>query len=161
MDELSDKDKLGIWEAVTRGADHMRRQRAFYMKGSGALNRSDAIAPGYVSGVIGDVDTVTVVVVFNETVAAADFTAGVTIKKNTVSQTVNSGTLQGDGRTVYYVIAAAADINDEITWEYSGGNILDAAGNALGNVAAQTAANYIGSQFWFDDLNSSGHFAHI
>jgi hypothetical protein len=123
---------------------------------------ADTTAPGYASSEIGDVDTTTLEVVFNETVQATDFTDGVTIKVNTVSQTITSGTLQGDGITVYYVIPAC-DVNDAITWEYSaaGGNILDAAGNALGDVAAQTATNYIGSQFYFQDLNSSGHFAHL
>jgi hypothetical protein len=123
---------------------------------------SDTTAPDYTSSEIGDVDTTTLEVVFNETVQATDFTDGVTIKVNTVSQTITSGTLQGDSRTVYYVIPAC-DVNDAITWEYSaaGGNILDAAGNALGDVTAQTATNYIGSQFWFQDLNSSGHFAHL
>jgi hypothetical protein len=112
---------------------------------------------------IGDVGTTTLEVLFDEAVQSADFTAGVTIRINTVEQTILSGTLQGDDRTVYYVIDTPADINDEITWEYSAasGDIQDAAGNALRDVSTQTATNYIGSQLYFQDFNSSGHFAHL
>jgi hypothetical protein len=38
MDELEkQKEDAAIWETVARGADHMRRQYAFYKKGSGSL----------------------------------------------------------------------------------------------------------------------------
>ena len=122
----------------------------------------DNTVPLYSSGEIGDVNTVTLEITFDEPVKSADFTAGVTIKVNTVSQVITSGTLQVNLRTVYYVIPAA-DINDVVTWEYSaaGGSISDLAGNLLANVAAQTAINYIGSQFYFNDFNASGHLVSL
>lgn len=136
-----------------------RRQMIATILGGGA---GDTTAPTFSAAEIGDVDTTTLEVVFSERVASTDFTAGVTIKLNTVSQVITSGTLQADERTVYYVIPAC-DINDVITWEYSaaGGSIADSAGNLLGNVAAQTATNYIGSQMYFQGFNSSGHLATI
>ena len=155
-DELSDKDKAAIWETVARGADHMRRQRAFYQKGAGSLGS----VPTYTSGEIGDVDTVTLEILFSEQVQSVDFADGVTIKVNTVSQAISSGTLQSGNLLVYYVIPAC-DIDDTITWEYAGGSIADLSGNALATVTAQTDTNYIGGQFYFNDFNSSGHVAHL
>ncbi len=124
---------------------------------------TDSTVPQYSASEIGDVDTVTLEVTFDEAVVSADLTDGVTIEVNAAGATISSGTLQGDNQTVYYVISAAADINDTITWSYSaaGGSIQDTSGNALADVAAQTAVNYIGTQFYFNDLNSSGHFAHL
>jgi hypothetical protein len=124
--------------------------------------RQGGSPPTYAAGQIGDVDTVTLEILFSEPVQAADFTAGVTIKVDTVSQVITSGTLQGDNQTVYYVIPAV-DVNDTITWEYAqaAGGIQDLAGAPLADVSAQAAINYIGSQFYFNDFNSSGHFAHL
>ena len=127
---------------------------------SGSEGVSDTTAPTYTSGEIGDVDTVTLEILFSEQVQSVDFTDGVTIKVNTVSQAISSGTLQAGNLLVYYVIPAC-DINDTITWEYAGGSITDLSGNALATVTAQTDTNYIGSQFYFNDFNSSGHVAHL
>src|SRR3989304_1929838 len=118
---------------------------------------------GYSSGEIGDTGVTTVEVVFTRAVQAADFTAGVTIKKNTVAQTINSGTLQGDNVTVFYVLNVAADINDVLTWESSqaAGNIQDLAGRDLADVSAKTQTNYIGSHLYFDTADCSGHLLRI
>ena len=112
----------------------------------------------YSASEIGDTDTVTVEVLFSTTVSASDFTAGVTIKKNTVAQTILSGTLQGDNRTVFYVVDTAADINDALTWEYDAGtgNIV-----GLGNVTARDVTNYIGSHLYFDTADDSAHLLRI
>jgi len=129
------------------------------------MGGKDTRAPLYSSGEIGDTDTLTVEIAFNERITAAgdDYSTGVTIYNGVAAQTIVSGTLQGDSLTVFYVILAAADIDDVLTWEYAsaGGAITDLAGNALEDVTAQTATNYIGSQFYFNDFNSSGHFAHL
>ena len=59
--------------------------------------------------------------------------------------------------------ADGKQVRQAVTWEYSaaGGSISDLAGNLLANVAAQTAINYIGSQFYFNDFNASGHLVSI
>jgi hypothetical protein len=85
-----------------------------------------------------------VAVRFSVPVSASNFTTGVTIKKNGASQTISSGTLQADGITVRYVITPAADANDTVTWEYTGGNIVSAFDStALATVTAKTLVNSI------------------
>ena len=115
-------------------------------------------AVSYSGSEIGDTDTVTIEVLFSTTVSASDFTAGVTIKKNTVAQTILSGTLQPDNRTVFYVVDTAADINDALTWEYDSGtgNIV-----GLGDVTPQDVTNYIGSHLYFDTADDSGHLVSV
>ena len=111
----------------------------------GAVVVSGAVT--YLASEIGDTNTVTIEVLFSQTVTASDFKAGVTIKNNTVTQTILSGTLQPDGETVFYVISVAGDINDALTWEYDSGlgNIV-----GLGDVTPQNVTNYIGSQYYFN-----------
>ena len=115
-----------------------------------------SVSLAYQASEIGDTDTVTIEVRFTALVSAEDFTAGVTIKKNTVAQTILSGTLQGDNQTVFYVVDTAADINDALTWEYDSGtgNIVN-----LGDVNPQDVTNYIGSHLYFDTADDSGHVA--
>lgn len=111
----------------------------------------------------GDVGTTTIEVQFTKSVAAAgnDYASGVTVKVGGAGVAVVSATRQVDTRYVHYVIAAPADVNDAITWEYSAaaGHITDAAGVAMLDVAARPVTNYIGSQFYFNDFNASGHLA--
>lgn len=124
-----------------------------------AVRRSvDLTPPLYSWGEIGDTATTTVEILFSEKIQASDFTAGVTIKVNTVAQVIASGTLQGDEKTVFYVIPAC-DINDVITWEYAStsGNIMDKNSNLLGDVTAKTVTNYIGSQLYFNSAECSAH----
>lgn len=105
-------------------------------------------APTYDSSNIGAVDESTVVVRFSEKVVSADFTAGVTIKKNTVQQNITSATRQANHAIVYYVLDTPADANDVVTWEYSatGGDIADETdGTVLADVTAKTVTNTIGA----------------
>lgn len=127
---------------------------------------ADTVAPTYSSGEIGDIAETIVEVVFSETVAATgdDYTTGVTIKVNTVSQTISAGARQSDQTKVQYTIPLT-DANDTITWEYDSGPgiITDQAtpANDLAAVAAQTATNNVGTHFHFDKNNDSCHVAYL
>jgi hypothetical protein len=107
---------------------------------------------------IGDVSTTTVEVQFTANVNATDYKAGVTIKKNAVSQTINTATRQADQRFVRYVIAAAADADDSVTWEYdsAAGDYQDDEGNPMGDIGATAVTNYIATHFYFDTADDSG-----
>lgn len=129
----------------------------------------DVTPPTYDTGVdeIGDVDSITVVVAFNEDVTATDFADGVTIEVNAVPDAVVSATLQGDNRTVYYTIDTdvdnnPVDQNDVVTWEYDSGtgNIEDLAGNPLADVTPQTVDNRVGMHIWFNELEDAGWLIH-
>ena len=80
-----------------------------------------------------------------------------------IEATISSGTRQAGNTTVRYIIATAADANDTVTWQYSDavGDIADLAGNQLADVAAQTVTNNIGTHFWFDQTEDSGHLIHL
>ena len=120
-----------------------------------ALGAISALA--YSSGEMGDVATTTVEVRFTQNVNATDYTAGVTIKVNSVSQTINSGTRQSDHRFVFYVINTAADVNDVITWEYDDdlGDYVDDESNPMGDIGASSVTNYIGSHLYFDTADDA------
>lgn len=127
-------------------------QREVVVSSAGALTiasatfENPAVAPTYDGGEIGNVGTTTVAIRFSIPVVSADFKAGVVIKKNTVSQTISTATLQGDGVTVRYVITPAADANDTVTWEYaaaSGDIASELDGTVLANVTAQNVTNNI------------------
>jgi hypothetical protein len=117
-----------------------------------------AVSPlGYNSGEMGDVGTTTVEVRFTQNVNATDYKAGVTIKVNSISQTINSGTRQGDHRFVFYVIASAADVDDVITWEYDDdfGDYEDDESNPMGDITASPVTNFIGSHLYFDTADDA------
>ena len=118
----------------------------------GALVDAVAAAVTLDSAEIGDVDTTTVEAQFTDNVTATDYKAGVTIKVNSVSQTINSGTRQADQSLVHFVIAAAVDANDAITWEYDDdlGDYADDEANPMGDVSATAATNYVGSHLYYD-----------
>lgn len=126
----------------------------------------DTVAPTYSASEIGDVDEVIVEVRFSEPVAATgdDYTTGVTIKVNTVSQPISAGVRQSDQTKVRYTIPRV-DANDTMTWEYDSGPgvITDQAApaNDLGNVGAQTATNNVGTHWHFDKDNDSMHVAYL
>jgi hypothetical protein len=113
--------------------------------------------PGYSSGEIGDTGTTTVEVTFSENINATDYKAGVTIKANSVSQTISTATRQGDQTVVHYVLSAALDVNDGITWEYDDdfGDYEDDDGNPMADVSAQAVSNYIGSHLYFDTADDA------
>ena len=99
--------------------------------------------PAFASAEIGTVDAVTLVLTFSTEVASADFAAGVTIKVNTVSQTISSAVRQTDQRVVHYVIPAVVN-GDTVTWEYATGDIVSAVdGSALEDVTAQEVTNNV------------------
>jgi hypothetical protein len=101
--------------------------------------------PAFGNAEIGTVAATTLVVTFSTEVASADFMDGVTIKINTVSQTIESATLQADQFTVYYVIPAVIN-GDTVTWEYAqaSGSIVSAVdGSLLEDVSAQEVTNNV------------------
>jgi hypothetical protein len=102
---------------------------------------TDVTAPTYLSGEVGLVNATTVAILFSENITASNYATGVTIKKNTVTQTISSATRQSDNRLVYYVLSTAVEYGDAVTWEYTGGTITDIAANPLGTVTAQTVTN--------------------
>jgi len=106
---------------------------------------------------VGDVAETIVEARFTEDVTATDYKAGVTIKLNAISQTINDATRQGDHSLVYFTIAAAVDVDDTVTWEYDDdlGDYEDAEGNPMADVAATSATNYVGSHARFDLADDS------
>jgi hypothetical protein len=128
MDELSDKDKLGIWEAVTRGADHMRRQRAFYMKGSGSLGGAgDATAPIPTISIVSAAGAIaSMQIVFSE--AVQNFVVG--------DITISGGSLAS--------FATADNITFTVDWTLAAGvNTMDVGAGVCTDLAnnANTAAS--------------------
>jgi len=102
--------------------------------------------PAFASAEVGTVDATTLVVTFSTEVASADFASGVTIKINTVSQTIESATLQTDQLVVYYVIPAVVN-GDTVTWEYTAGSIVSAVdGSMLEDVSAQEVTNNVAAE---------------
>lgn len=82
-----------------------------------------------------------VVVTFSESVNGSNFATGVTIKKNTVTQTISSAKRrEHDSTQVEYVLSANISGGDTVTWEYAAGtgNIVDLQSNPLANVSAQS-----------------------
>jgi hypothetical protein len=101
--------------------------------------------PAFVSAEIGTVADTTLVVTFSTEVASEDFTAGVTIKINTVAQVIESATRQSDHTVVHYVIPAVI-FGDTVTWAYddlTGGIASANDGSILDDVTTQTATNNV------------------
>lgn len=105
----------------------------------------DTTPPSYASGEIGLIDAYTVAITFSEEIVGTNYTTGVTIKKNGVSQTIWYAMRLADHKYVQYVLANPVTSGDTITWEYSviSGNITDIAGNHLLSVSAQTLTNNV------------------
>ena len=129
-------------------------------RGSGG-GGADVTAPDYASSEIGDVTNATIVVLFSEDIVSAldDYVTGVTIKHDAVPQTVSSGTRQVNNSIVHYVIADTGSPAAVVTFEYSDilGDIADLFGNQLGDVAAQTVLNQIGTHLRFTDRADAVH----
>jgi len=106
---------------------------------------------------VGDVDTITIEARFSGNVNATDYKAGVTIRVNAISQTINTATRQADHTFVYYVIAAAADVDDTLTWEYDDdlGDYEDDEGAPMADIGATSATNYVGSHARFNLVDDS------
>ena len=109
------------------------------------------------SAEVGDVDATTVEAQFSDNVNATDYKAGVTIKVNSVSQTINTATRQADHSLVHFVIAAAVDVDDTITWEYDDdlGDYADDEANPMGDISATAATNYVGAHLYFDTADDA------
>ena len=124
---------------------------------------SVSAAVAYSSGEIGDVSTTIVVIVFSATINSPSSTyhAGVTIKVNAASVTISSSALQAGNTTVRFTLASAADINDEITFEYDSGpgDLEDSAASPLGSISQTTVINNIGTHWYFDTEEDSAHLA--
>ncbi len=114
-------------------------------------------ALGYSAGHIGDVGTTTVEVHFSGNVNASDYSAGVTIRNNAIPQVISSATRQADHSQVYYVIAAAVDVDDVITFEYDDatGDYADDLGAQMGDIAASATTNYVGSHLYWDTADDA------
>lgn len=98
----------------------------------------------FVSAEIGSATNGTVVVRFTEQVEGADYTAGVTIKKNGVAQAISSATRIWAQARIWYVIPDALS-TDTITFEYSkssGNMVTKVSGNVVEDIAPQVATNY-------------------
>jgi len=114
-------------------------------------------ALGFSAGHIGDVATTTVEVHFSGNVNASDYTAGVTIRKNAVAQTISSATRQADHTQVFYVIAAAVDVDDTVTFEYDDdtGDYADDLAAQMADIAETSTTNYVGSHLYFDTADDA------
>ena len=122
---------------------------------------ADVDAPLYSSSDVGEVGDTVIAVLFNEAITSdlGLYDLGVTIKRNAVTQIINSAVLQAGSMSVYYTINATCDGDDDVTFAYSDilGDIRDLAGNQLGDVAATTVANTIITRWWFDRAQDSSH----
>jgi len=93
----------------------------------------------YLSSEVGTVDDYTVVVTYNAEVKATNYATGVTIKKNTVAQTIDSATRQtATPNVVYFVLHDPVIDTDDVTFEYDGytGNY-----HHMKHTTAQTVTN--------------------
>lgn len=123
-------------------------------------------APAFSAGEEGDVTNLTVAVTFTADVVSGtnDYVTGVTIRVNGVAATINSGTRQSNHAIVYYVLAAGADANDEVTFEYSdvAGDIAAESDNTqMGDIAATAVTNNVGRHLRFNDAPNSMHLATV
>lgn len=119
-------------------------------------------SPAFFSGEEGDVTNLTVAVLFSADIVSgtADYVTGVTIKVNGVAATISSGTRQSNHALVYYVLAAGADANDEITFEYSdtlGDLASESDATQVGDIAATPVTNNVGEHLRFNDAPNSMH----
>ncbi len=107
--------------------------------------------PAFSAAEVGNVAADTVAVTFSVDVSASNYATGVTIKVNGSAATISSATRQSNHAIVYYVLSAAVVNGDTVTWEYSGGSIVnEATGAALQTTSAQSVTNNVvvsGPQF--------------
>lgn len=111
--------------------------------------------PEYAASETGDINRVTVEVVFDQDIfsPSGNYADGVTIKNNTVTQTILNATRQANHAIVHYEISLNGDANDVFSFEYDdllGDLEAEDDGVDMADVSAQTPINYIGSHFYFD-----------
>ena len=136
----------------------------WYLRGILGAGKREAV---FVAAEVGGVGADTVVVAFSRPITSplAGYAAGVTIEKNAVGQTINTATLQADGRTVHYVLAAAAAAGDALTFAYDatpGDLETVATGNAVASIATRGVTNNLvapvtGGALVFSTPVNSGH----
>jgi hypothetical protein len=115
------------------GTATKRRGDAFY---------SDGAAPTF-SAAQGFGGLALAVVTFSEPINAESFSAGVTIKKGGVAQTILAAKRRDyDPATLEFIIGGPVALADTVTWEYAAasGSYADLTGTALANVSAQTVS---------------------
>jgi hypothetical protein len=114
-------------------------------------------ALGFSAGHAGDVSQTTIEVHFTGNVNATNYAAGVTIRVNSVAQTIDTATRQADHTQVFYVISAPADVDDLVTFQYDDatGDYQDDYGAQMADIAATTVANYVGSHLYFDTADDA------
>jgi hypothetical protein len=112
----------------------------------GALAGSAVAAPLFLSAEVGNVDSTTIAVLFDQAITALNYTTGVVIKKNTVTQTISSGTRQANHALVYYVITVAVGIGDTVTIQLGPTNVIksEASGLALADTGVKSVTNHLG-----------------
>jgi hypothetical protein len=139
---------------VTR---HLRLRVSHWRHLLGTLAKVMIAALALDAAEVGDTDTATVEAAFTGTVSATDYGAGVTIRVNAVSQTINSATRQANPALVHFAIAAAVDVDDTVTWEYDDdlGDYQDGEGNPMGDIAATLATNYVGAHLRYDTADDA------
>lgn len=123
-------------------------------------NVSAAVAPEFQSAEIGTVNGYTLVVTFDSDIVASNYSTGVTVKVNNVSQTISSATRQANHAIVRYVIPIPwHGSGDALTWEYDAdtGNIEgESGGEPLADVSAQVVTNNITWESLLDLQSDTG-----
>lgn len=106
----------------------------------------DVVLPRFKHAYVVPASPTNVIVQWSEKITAVgdDYTTGVTIKKNTAAQTINTGTRSDTQGRVTYVLAASAVGDDVLTIEYNGaGALKDLAGNSLASFGPEPIVNQI------------------
>lgn len=104
--------------------------------------------PAFSAAEIGTVADTKVAVTFTTEVAASDYATGVTIKVDTVSQTISAAARQTDHKVVHYTIDAVT-AGQAVTWEYNGSTgviVSENDGSQLGTVAAEEVTNNVAGE---------------
>lgn len=105
--------------------------------------------PAHFAGVtsieIGAVNTSTVSVLFAENVSASNFSTGVIILVDGSPATISSATLQGDNRTVRYVLASPVTGLNTLLWSYNAatGTIINGASVPMPGMSNHLVTNTI------------------
>ena len=121
-------------------------------------------SPEYSSGDIGDLGTTLFEVVFSLAVVSgtSDYESGVTIKLNSISQTISFAERQADHRKVQFTIVGESDADDVLTFEYDddfGDYAAEIDDTPMVDISAQTLLNEVGSHLYFDTPACSGWVA--
>jgi hypothetical protein len=122
------------------------------------------IAPTLVSAEVGNVDTTTIAVTFDQAVTAANYKTGVTIKNGGATQTISTGTRQTNHRIVYYVITLVVAPGDVVTIRIDATNVItsESGGVALADTGTRSVTNHVGGYvqaLQFNDARNSQYLS--